>query len=47
VIKEADKGNAVVILDREYYRDKILDMLKDRMYYEETDKKADQKTYVK
>jgi hypothetical protein len=32
VIKEADKGNAVVILDREYYRDKILDMLKDGMY---------------
>jgi hypothetical protein len=29
VIKEADKGNAVVILDREYYRDKILDMLKE------------------
>jgi hypothetical protein len=45
VIKEADKGNAVVILDREYYRDKTLDMLKDGMYYEETDKKADQKTY--
>ena len=45
MIKEADKGNAVVILDREYYRDKILNMLKDGMYYEETDKKADQKTY--
>jgi hypothetical protein len=45
VIKEADKGNAVVILDREYYRAKILDMLKDGMYYGETDKKADQKTY--
>jgi hypothetical protein len=40
VIKEADEGNAVVILDREYYRDNILDMLKDGMYYEETDKKA-------
>jgi hypothetical protein len=37
VVKEADKGNAVVILDREYYRDKILDKLKDGMYYEETD----------
>jgi hypothetical protein len=45
VIKEADKGNAVVILDREYYRDNILDMLKNGMYYEETDKKAVQKTY--
>jgi hypothetical protein len=45
VIKEADKGNAVVILDRDYYRDKILDILKDGKYYEETDKKADQKTY--
>jgi hypothetical protein len=31
--------NAVVILDREYYRDKIFDMLKDGMYYEETDKR--------
>ena len=29
MIKEADKCNAVVILDREYYRDKIL---KDGMY---------------
>jgi hypothetical protein len=29
MIKEADKGNAVVILDRKYYRDKIL---KDGMY---------------
>jgi hypothetical protein len=46
VIKEADKGNAVVILDREYYRDKILDMLKDGMYYEETDKKADQCLFI-
>ena len=26
--------NAVVILDREYYRHKILDMLKDGMYYD-------------
>jgi hypothetical protein len=41
----SSKGNAVVILDREYYRDKILDMLKDGMYYEKTDKTTDQKTY--
>ena len=37
MIKEADKGNAVVILDREYYRETFLNMLKDGMYYEETD----------
>jgi hypothetical protein len=30
VIKEADKGNAVVILDREYYRDKILHLYRYR-----------------
>ncbi|CAG2197265.1 unnamed protein product [Mytilus edulis] len=27
ILKEADKGNVVVIKDREYYRDNILDML--------------------
>ena len=44
VIKEADKGNAVVVLDRDFYRDKILNMLSDAEYYALTDKKSDQKT---
>ncbi|CAG2195900.1 unnamed protein product [Mytilus edulis] len=44
IIKEADKGNAVVIMDREYYRDNILNMLQDEMSYEVTDKKLDRQT---
>ncbi|CAG2250860.1 unnamed protein product [Mytilus edulis] len=44
IIKEADKGNAVVIMDREYYRDSILNMLQDEMSYEVTDKKLDRQT---
>ncbi|CAC5363519.1 unnamed protein product [Mytilus coruscus] len=44
IIKEADKGNAVVIMDREYYRDNILNMLQDEMSYEVTDKKMDKQT---
>ncbi|VDI56115.1 Hypothetical predicted protein [Mytilus galloprovincialis] len=44
IIIEADKGNAVVIMDREYYRDNILNMLQDEMSYEVTDKKLDRQT---
>lgn len=44
IIKEADKGSAIVILDRDYYREKILNMLTDNQYYEMTDKTADKKT---
>lgn len=36
VIKEADKGNAVVIMDREYYKSLCLSILQDESYYEET-----------
>ena len=44
LIKEADKGNAVVIMDRVYYRDKILEMLEDNIYYELSNDKADRQT---
>ena len=33
VIKEADKGGATVIMDFNYYKDKIEDMLSDSEYY--------------
>ena len=35
VIKEADKGGSVVIMDREYYKCKINTMLNDNTYYSE------------
>ena len=40
VIKEADKGSAVVVLDKDFYKEKILEMINDREFYEElTDNK--------
>ena len=44
IIKEADKGSAIVIMDKDYYREKILDMLTDNDYYETTEETADKKT---
>ena len=35
IIKEADKGNAVVIMDTDYYRNLSLDILNDESYYTE------------
>ena len=34
IIKEADKGGAVVIMDRDYYKSMCLSMLEDSKYYE-------------
>ncbi|XP_053398132.1 uncharacterized protein LOC128556608 [Mercenaria mercenaria] len=44
IIKEADKGGAVVCMDKKYYRDKILEMLSDTSYYESIDEHADSRT---
>ncbi|XP_060557357.1 uncharacterized protein LOC132717809 [Ruditapes philippinarum] len=44
IIKEADKGGAVVCMDNDYYRDHILKMLSDESYYSETDINADLRT---
>ena len=35
LIFEADKGGAVVVMDRTYYADNILEMLNDSQTYEE------------
>ena len=34
IIKEADKGGAVIIMDKNYYAEKIHEMLNDPAYYE-------------
>ena len=44
VIKEADKGGAVVVMDADYYRDKIREMLDDPNFYKEADEGADSRT---
>ena len=44
IIKEADKGGAVVCIDSDYYRDKLLDMLSEEEFYEQTERDADNYT---
>ena len=44
VIKEADKGDAVVVMDATYYRDGILQMLNDEEFYSETKEDMDSQT---
>ena len=34
IIKEADKGSAVVLMDKDFYKHLALSMLEDRQYYE-------------
>ncbi len=36
IIKEADKGGAICLMDKSFYRDKIMDMLKDESTYKQT-----------
>ncbi|CAG2255146.1 unnamed protein product [Mytilus edulis] len=44
IIKEADKGGALVIMDRIYYRDKIQEQLNDIQYYRELNDNMERKT---
>ena len=44
MIKEADKGGAVVVIDADYYKDKILEMLSDEEVYSEIDSDMDMQT---
>ncbi|XP_062571387.1 uncharacterized protein LOC134233429, partial [Saccostrea cucullata] len=47
VIKEADKGGAVVIMNTEYYKSKILQMLNNSEFYDEISENSDKKTMRK
>ena len=44
IIKEADKGGAVVVMDATYFRDGILQMLNDEEFYSETKEDMDSQT---
>lgn len=47
VIKEADKGGAVVIMDANYYENKITQMLSNGEFYEEIPENQDRRTMQK
>ena len=41
ILKEADKGGAIVLMDKLYYRDKVLEQLNDDEYYKKTNSNID------
>ncbi|MCG8094140.1 MAG: hypothetical protein JAZ17_11035 [Candidatus Thiodiazotropha endolucinida] len=45
IIKEADKGGGVVIMNKEYYERKMLDMLNDKAFYQTTDNDCSKTTF--
>lgn len=47
VIKEANKGGGVVIMNKAYYEVKILDMLNDPEYYKQVEENQEKKTLSK
>ncbi|XP_061190029.1 uncharacterized protein LOC133197859 [Saccostrea echinata] len=47
VIKEADKGGAVVVMNAEFYKTKILQMLINSEFYDEISENSDKKTMRK
>jgi hypothetical protein len=47
IIKEADKGGGVVVMNKHFYEQKILHMLHDTQYYRDTDKNHQKKTLGK
>ena len=47
IIKEADKGGAVVIMNKDYYEAKIMNMLSDSEYYSELTENQDKKIMPK
>lgn len=47
MIKEADKGSAVVIMDSNFYKEHIMNMLSNTVYYKEIEDNDDKKTMQK
>lgn len=47
IIKEADKGGAIVLMDKEYYEEKIAEMLADTETYKEIPRSIDKDTMNK
>ena len=47
VIKEADKGGGIVIMNKEFYKRKLLQMLDDKSFYKQIENKTTKDTMVK
>jgi hypothetical protein len=47
VIKEADKGGGAIVMNKTYYKQKILQMLEDQDYYKSAPENYDKKTISK
>ena len=47
ILKEADKGGAIVIMDTDYYREKVLEQLNDEEYYCQEQENSDKKVRSK
>ena len=47
IIKQADKGGATVIMDKQYYKERILEMLSDRQAYGELKENEEKKIMKK
>ena len=47
VIREADKGGGIVIMNSEFYKNKIKEMLNDKAFYKPTDENHSKSTFKK
>ena len=47
IIKEADKGGGIVVMNRNYHQKKILDMLYNNSYYQQIPDMSSQKIFTK
>ena len=47
VIKEADKGGGVVIMNKEFYKTKLLEMLEDKSFYKQIENQTTKETMKK
>ncbi|XP_062601156.1 uncharacterized protein LOC134262845 [Saccostrea cucullata] len=44
IIKEADKGGAIVIMDRDHYKEMVMSQLQDDQFYKKLDQNGDRQT---
>lgn len=47
IIKEADKGGGIVIMNKDYYKNKMLEMLQDNTFYKATEDDCSKTTFKK
>ena len=47
VIKEANKGGGIVIMNKEFYKAKLLEMLEDKSFYKHIENQTTQETMKK